>query len=125
MPSGVCAEFGITEADIETENNNLYGKTPIRVTYQGIPMYIFLVVSHDRLEAFQYVAIYENDTQKAAEDTLKLMNHIWDCQGKGENQTTNAAGKDFPDYTLKEISIWTFGCLPDSRKRELKMEISS
>lgn len=98
----VYAALGISAEDVETEDNLTYGKTPLQVTIEGIPMDLYLVDDRqDHLAGFQYVAIYVgDDTQQAAEDTVKLARNRWRSYGYGYS----ADQREDPDQ-LYRISV--------------------
>lgn len=79
---GKSRESVAREMDIvlqEDENSAAgYYKTPLRVKYEGVPMDIVLSFSivDDRLWGFQYVAIYENNVEQAAKDTVKIAKQL-------------------------------------------------
>lgn len=81
----VYTALGISADEVDTENNLTYGKTPIQVEIEGVPMYLYLSDDRQgRLFGFQYVAIYvSDDTQQAAKNTIKLARSRWRSFGYG------------------------------------------
>ena len=81
----VYTALNINAEDVETKDNLTYGKTPIQVEIEGVPMNLYLVDDRQgNLAGFQYVAIYVgDDKQQAAEDAVKLARNRWKSYGYG------------------------------------------
>ena len=65
---------------LENENTAMTGfyDTPFSLEYRGVPFKLVVGISmvDERLWGFQYVAIYENNIRKAAEDTVTIAKHL-------------------------------------------------
>lgn len=70
-------------ADEYTERTGFY-ETPVCISYRGVEFELRLGFSviDDCLWSFQYAAIYENDLQQAAEDTVKIAKQLQYSYGR-------------------------------------------
>jgi len=83
----VITELGITLGDEVAPNTGIY-TAQLETQYEGINFELELGFStvDDRLWCFRYIALYENDRQTAAEDTVKITKRLIRSYGTAEQK---------------------------------------
>lgn len=101
----VCAELGLTEAELGEEIAGGFYDTPIQVEYEGITFTLQLGFSvyNDLLSSFTYYAAYEGDPNQAAEDTVTISHQLRNEFGKGYQWEENEDPDRLRTITAQDV----------------------
>lgn len=101
----VCAELGLTEADLGEEIARGIYDTPIQVEYEGITFTLRLGFSvyNELFSSFTYYAAYEGNPNQAAEDTVTICRQFWNEFGKGYQWEENEAPDRLRTITAQDV----------------------
>lgn len=102
----VCAALGVDQSVLGEEIPRGGYETSIEVEYQGVPFTLWLgfdPTMDNVLIEFGYLAVYEDNMQLAAEDTLSVARQLWKTYGKGYQWEEKENPKKLSYISLDEI----------------------
>jgi len=96
--SEVCPRLGITDADLtEDPATGYWARTPLIVSYCGVPLQVCLSLQTERLGGFGYIAVFDGESDEGDKAALTLCHHLWSVYETGDSNRLR-------DMTVQDIA---------------------
>lgn len=130
----VCPKLGITEADLVGDPVTGYWmRTPLVVSYCGVPLQVCLSPQTESLGGFGYIAVFDGESDEGDKAALALCHHLWSVYETGDSNrlwdmTDQDVAKIFnpnknTSFVGKLVESWNVTEIAGGRVKEYRNEI--